>query len=181
MRRTLLLTVIALLSFSVTAAEGNTRAVPVAAEGARKNTAGKDGPLALVIQHAEDLGLNGDQIRQLQSLRDDLQSEREKMMQDPAVRELYQQALDAKKSGDTAKLEELKKQLMERARSHMDNLKERIEAILTPDQLMKLRDYVNTKRPEGSEGPREKGQKPDSNKPAPKVFKGDGEASKKSE
>jgi len=191
MRAFALLFLLAAVCFSVTA--GETEAKPN--DAARKGPSGgpgKDGPLAQIIEHAQDLGLSDEQVAKLKALREELaekvkeqmQANREKAQQDPAMRELMQQMRQAKESGDQAKLEELKKQYGEKAgRPNMDGKREKIAAILTPEQLQKLKEYMDAKRGDSPfDGARaEKGQKPDSNKAAPDVFKADGDDSKKTE
>jgi len=110
----------------------------------------------LISQHAADLKLTDEQKKQLEEIRKDLPPPAENSAApDPAIRELIRKFREAMKSGDKDTAQSLRKQVVEKFKElHPKAAKiiEAIKALLTPDQLEKLRELLKSERQERGQG-----------------------------
>jgi len=149
--------------------------------GGGKGGIGKRTPeLDFILDHAKDLNLTGDQKRQIDALKEKIESAREKIMKDPENRELMKEVAAARKNNDEEKMKELREKVREKmAKSGGEDIAADIFKILQPDQLAKLKELRESegggrgKMAAGGKGPGGKpaeGQKPDPNKGVPSLF-----------
>jgi len=183
-----MLTLLAAVAISFNAGAADTSTKPSTTNTTSKpNTTGRgqgkgmqhEGPLAKIIEHAQELGLSDDQIKKLEEIQAELKADRQKAMQDPAMRETMKEMMEARKAGDKAKLEELHKQMAEKMKPQLMDLKAKLAGILTQEQLQKVGEMMQRRNENPMDAPRQKGeghQKPNSDMPAPKVFKDDAPA-----
>lgn len=106
----------------------------------------------MILEHRADLGLTETQVQKLTALQEEI---RGKLKQDPQMREAFKQMRVAKQNGgDDAKAREaMREVLKEKMGKEREELKEKVEAILTKDQLAKVHDLM-PQRPQGQTGAR---------------------------
>ena len=122
-------------------------AKPADAPKDKKKGAGRNanGPLKVFTDHAADLSLTDEQKTKLEKIKADLDTAEEKLKSDPEVVSLQAQMKEARQSGDKDKMKTLHKEfkdLMDKkgADPAIAAVKD-AEALLTPDQLAKLKDF----------------------------------------
>ena len=160
--------------------------------GERPNKKGEgDGPggpggkrvpeIDFILDHAKELNLTADQIKKINEQKNKIEDRREKMMKDPANKELYKEMMAARKSGDEDKLRELREKVKEKMAAGGgagEDMRDEFVRILTPEQLAKLKEIRETEGPGMRKGERGgpggkgggEGQKPDPKKGVPSLF-----------
>ena len=151
---------------------------------------GRMGPgameLALLEKHARDLSINPEQQKKIDALKAKNESAREKSKEDPEIRGLVKEMMQARKDGDEEKIAAARKKMREAVEKKSDLSPESMHAeiaeILSPSQLARLKKFREDeggmaggegKGKFNKGGPPEKvdeKQKPDSTKGAPKLY-----------
>lgn len=120
-----------------------------------------EGPqITLMLHHARDLGLTPDQERSLRDLRTAFEKEFVRKRAEIRVAEIDLDALLAQERWDMAKVEALAKQIATlQADLRVARLKTIAQgrALLTPDQLQKLKDLAHRMGPPAGGGPMRQG------------------------
>lgn len=154
----------------------------------------KHKPYDVILNNAKELELTPDQISKLTAMQKEEEAKmeqereavREKMKNDPEAREHFKAMMEARKNNDTAKMEELKKQMRdkieknnggEKMKARGEDMKAKIAQVLTQEQMVKLKDVMDKHMENRALGVDE-GQKGERKKPgegdkAPKLFEND--------
>jgi len=106
-RHTLMATLLLGGSLSALAANG---------EGLGKNKRGLNqdgGGIQFILSHKTDLNLDASQLSQLNAINDKIETQREKLKQDPEIRDLFREMHDAQESGDQQAVRPARKKLRE--------------------------------------------------------------------
>lgn len=110
------------------------------AKNHKKNKGDKEWPVSFVIDHDDQLKVSPEQMKKLEFLQD----MEEKILADPAVKEISQKLKQAKKSGDeqavTAQQERLGAKIRERSGGQVSSFMSALGLVLTPEQMTKYRE-----------------------------------------
>ena len=163
-----------------------------ALEGRKAPGADREGPVQRILDHATELNLSADQKTKLEALQKETTAKmggemREKFKDNPEAQEIFKELKAARDSGDETKLKAAREKYRAFALKNgagdgkiaaggaakMGELREKLSAILNPEQLKQVKEILDAARSgagAGAGGGTEKGQKPDTSKEAPKVF-----------
>lgn len=140
------------LTFSTAwAAEGEARDGKGEGKGPRGQARGNQ--IEALLKHAADLNLTAEQKTKIEALKQKFEKEREAIQQDPEAKELFKQIAEARKANDEAKLKELREKVREAIKKKIgeggtEGPLAEIKAILTPEQLAKLKELIGANRGE---------------------------------
>ncbi|MBI3831356.1 MAG: Spy/CpxP family protein refolding chaperone [Planctomycetes bacterium] len=121
---------------------------PLAAADAKSRPSGPmhEGPLAVILEHRQELNLTSEQIQKLEAVKKEADEFREKLMNDPQMREMFKQMREGKAKGGAAPTSQQREELREKMKAkfggQMEHFKEELRGILTKEQLMKLRELL---------------------------------------
>jgi len=161
-------------------------------KGEKGGMRGRMGPgameFALLEKHARDLSINPEQQKKINALKAKTEQAREKTMEDPEIRGLVKEMMQARKDGDEEKIVAARKKMREAVEKKSGLTPEGIQAeiaeILSAAQLARLKKFHEDEggmaggegkgKGKGNKGgPPEKvdeKQKPDVSKGAPKLY-----------
>jgi Spy/CpxP family protein refolding chaperone len=139
-----------------------------------------------IKKHEKELNLTGEQKKKIEALEEKSQKFRDKMKEDPDTRMLFKEVKEARQAGDEAKLHEIQKKIREHMQKQAGGEPPiaELKNILTPQQLIKLKELreaegggdmkgMRERRKEKAEGPAKPQERPDPNKGAPSLYDGE--------
>jgi hypothetical protein len=167
-------------------------AVFAAAEG-KRNKGDKplrEGGIEFIVEHAQDLALTADQKTKLTELESKVKAAREKMKDDPDVKEIGRELYELKESGaDEEAMRPVRKKMREamekKSGMTMESVGQEIGKILSPVQLKKLAELRKESGMDPNPGKTMRAEKEkdkaaegdhtmaDNSKPAPKLYDDD--------
>ena len=110
--------------------------------GANANADAPKLGVEFILEHAQDLSLDADQKTKLTELNTKIEAQKDKLKQDPEIRELFRDAKEAKDSGDETAMHAARKRLREamekKSGLKIEDMMQDVAKILHPDQLQKL-------------------------------------------
>lgn len=141
--------------------------------------------IEFILDHEKDLDLSATQKKQLEDINAKIAKEREKLIQDPEMLELFKEQKEAKDSGDQEAVHAARKKIRQAMEKKgglkFENVVAEVGRILTPPQLKKLAELrkdagmdpnpVKTAREEKKEDTADANRShPDVNKGAPSLY-----------
>ena len=176
-----ILALVALFMVVGTALHAGDAPTPNKGKGKTKPGAGgnKDG-LEFIIDHAKDLELTSTQEKQLEDLNTKVTQEREKLKEDPEMRELFKAQYEAQQSGDQDAIRTARKNIRvamdKKGGLKVENVVVEVARILNTTQLKKLADLRNAAgmdpNPVKTAREQNKQETADANRSRPDVNKG---------
>ena len=156
------------------------------AAGGEKKGKGADqglngpGPVEFILDHQKDLNLDATQVSKLTDIQSKISTQKEKLKQDPEIRDLYRAAAEAKASGDQEAVRAARKKMREAIEKKSGLKFEEVMAdalkVLHPDQQQKLAELRKKSGLDANPMQTLKGQKndetADANHQKPDVAKG---------
>lgn len=110
--------------------------------GANANADAPKQGVEFILDHAQDLALDAGQKTKLTEMNTKIEAQKDKLKQDPEMRELYRDAKEAKDSGDEVAMHAARKRLREamekKSGLKIEDMMQEVAKILHPDQLQKL-------------------------------------------
>jgi hypothetical protein len=107
-----------------------------------------------ILQHEKDLDLTADQVKKLEDVSAKVNTQREKLRDDPEMQELYKDAKEAQDSGDKDAIRAARKKIREAVEKKsglkVENVIADVAKILNPKQLKKL---AELRKENGMENP----------------------------
>jgi Spy/CpxP family protein refolding chaperone len=105
-----------------------------------------EGPLAVILEHRKELDLTNEQVQKLEAVKKEADEFREKLKNDPQMREMFKHMREGKTKGAEAPTQQQREELRDKIKAkfggQMEHFKEELRGILTKEQLMKLRELL---------------------------------------